>query len=46
VNLTVELLVEGTDEKDLLSKLENHIDTFVDTHNVERFNINSIDKEG
>lgn len=46
VNLTVEILAEAIDEKDLLSKLEKHIDAFTDIHSLERFDINAIDKEG
>ena len=46
VNVTVEILAEGIDEKDLLSKLEKHIDAFTDAHSLERFDVKAIDKEG
>lgn len=44
VNVTIEVLVEGVNEKDLLHKIDDHISKLEGVHSVERFNVNSVDK--
>lgn len=44
VNVTIEVLIEGVNEKDLLRKIDDHISKLEGIHSIERFNVNSVDK--